>query len=181
MRLSIFMSYNECFAATDGMRLARTCDANNKASEVLVSMLELLIASKVTHIFFPSGPHSFTSTRIIHSIVSGLKIVNPNMKLTAVSCFLTYAAALKRNDPYTIAISTRKGDFYCMDCIDGILQNYRVAVPDGVVFYDSAEFYANLASLQLNIQNNSLFEKNKELVTDSTDINYSATPVYKTL
>ena len=71
--------------------------------------------------------------------------------------------------------------FYCMDCIDGILQNYRVAVPDGVVFYDSAEFYANLASLQLNIQNNSLFEKNKELVTDSTDINYSATPVYKTL
>ena len=68
-----------------------------------------------------------------------------------------------------------------MDCVDGILQNYRIDTPDCNVFFDNATYYMNLAYVQLNIQNSNIFNKNKQLVTNSTEINYSATPVYQSL
>ena len=181
MKLSIFQAANKCFIATEKKQFEAQTDEKNKASEIMVQLLQLAISdANPSHVFFSSGPNSFTATRIVYSIVCGLKIVNPNIKLTAVSSFLTYEAAIRCPKKHTIAISTQKNDFYCMDCTDGVLENSRITVPNGLIFYDTSNYEENLAITQLYIEKSPIFEKNKNLISYSDKITYATTPQYKT-
>ncbi|MDR0552626.1 MAG: hypothetical protein LBG13_00855 [Holosporales bacterium] len=154
--LSIFLNNKKCYAATNESRAMIECSTIQKVSDVFIPMLSNLPEIReINKIIFPIGPGSFTSIRVINSVVKGFSIVG-HRELIPVSSFLPFFIALPESiKTGTIAISTGRGDYFCAQFNNNIIER-ELSIVSSVydlqnAFLDKDEIFAdiNLADVML--------------------------------
>ncbi len=187
--LSLFICGPLCSVSCQMFNKQIICSELRHTSEVMVSLLEEAINSSngFYECYFSEGPGSFTSVRVIGSIVKGIYLSDNDKKFTAISSFLTLLACIPSDvSNGTIAINTMRGDFYCMDFIGNRLLNYRVVGKQVLchlsnVFYDidllSSSY--NVAQLQYALVGSIKYTNNLSLVSNIMRCDYGITPQYK--
>ncbi|MDR1488659.1 MAG: hypothetical protein LBI26_02885 [Holosporales bacterium] len=161
MILSIFIRGTNCYIANESEEVRTQCDSIQNVSEDLIvfmqNFLEKFSSKIIEKLVISSGPSSFTSMRVLNSIAKAFGLSLRNVKLVFISSFRTYLFSLPPSiRSGTIAISTMREDFFCMDFLNKELLNYRISpfikeVSD--FFRDSDPIFdrANLASVQLKV------------------------------
>jgi tRNA A37 threonylcarbamoyladenosine modification protein TsaB len=178
--LSIFVNGHKYFVATEKY------EEGIWGAEKIIPVLEKTITKEEGKIVFSSGPDTFTSIRVIGSIVKGISLCAPQMTFLAVSNFLTLFSLVPKNiNSGGISIDTMRGDFYGMDFTGVLLTNYRLLRKeewrenDSYVLYNNEIDDRNLAVAQVKMLDSAKFKANQHLVSKSLKINYGTIPRYK--
>jgi tRNA A37 threonylcarbamoyladenosine modification protein TsaB len=178
--LSIFVNGHKYFVSSE-----------KYAEEILglenvVSVIQKIMSKNENKVVFSAGPDTFTSMRVIGSIVKGISLCAPQMTFLSISNFLTLFSLVPNDiDSGTIAIDTMRGDFYCMDFTGILLNGYRLireeelSSNNGYVLYNNKIRDKNLAISQIETLKNEKFKANMHLISKSIGINYGNTPQYK--
>ncbi len=144
--------------------------------------------NNLENLFYSSGPCSFTSIRIINSIVKAFSISFPTAKFWGISHFLTYLKVLIGTySKGTIAIPTMRGDYFTSQFnndklgkinIENLPQKYLQN--NDIIFTENPDLFLNinLAKIQLDLSNTSLFFQNSQFINTDLRINYGFTPEY---
>jgi tRNA A37 threonylcarbamoyladenosine modification protein TsaB len=178
--LSIFVNGYKYFIATKKYR------KEVLGAENVISAIEKVITNEENEIIFSSGPDTFTSMRVIGSIIKGISLCAPQVTFLAISNFLTLFSLVPNDIDFgIIAIDTMRGDFYCMDFTGMLLTNYRLIKKEELcsnnnfIIYNKNVNNVNLAKIQINMLNSEKFNINQHLIAKSLKINYGTTPQYK--
>lgn len=142
----------------------------------------------VNKVVFPLGPLSFTTVRIVNSVIKALKIAHPNTKFIGVSNFLTFFYVVHGNCD-VIAINSYRGDFYYRSVINAVFSKQSVGSMDEIKqIYKNPVFDTDLLLSGNNLafaQYATLYERyscnNRFLIRETTDVEYATTPIYKKL
>lgn len=142
--------------------------------------------SNLKQLIYSSGPASFTSARIINSVIKGFALSFPETKFIGISNFLTYYYLTNEADSeLTIAIPTMRGDYFTAHVKDSKITEMTVASFSGeptnnkIVFEDDPRFSGvNLARDQFDLLNTNLIIDNPAFVNTDLRINYGFTPQY---
>jgi tRNA A37 threonylcarbamoyladenosine modification protein TsaB len=142
---------------------------------------------KIEKLVFQSGPMSFTSHRIVNSIAKGLALTDKNIKLFAVSSFLTYSLEVSaKYSEVLVCISTMKGDFFTCEYKKSKICNIKIknldqinAETSKVFFEEDPDFNdVNFAATQLIALNSSNVNADGFITSGFSMINYGYTPQY---
>lgn len=183
--LSFFVSNNCCHIYSENKLQIHKITEPHRIADLIPLFLKSEL-QKVDELIFPLGPLSFTTVRIVNSVVKALKIARPNTKFVGVSSFLTYFCIAQGNCD-VIAINSYRGNFYyrsiehnkfseqAVGTMDEIQQKYKNPLFDT----DLLQTCSNLAFAQYI----SLYNRysDTELVQETTDIEYAFTPIYRKL
>ncbi len=182
--LSIAICDNKCYIATKQLVIDAVCNDIRHTSERMLELLTQIITDKFDTLIFSSGPESFTTMRVIGSVVKGIKLCYPNIEIIAISTFLSLFSIISLNQQNgSIAINTRRGDFYCMDFHELRLYNKRIINSNfkrNTVFIDAelTRNKINLAEQQIKLLNTEKFIQNQQLIQHFTNIDYGTNPIY---
>jgi tRNA A37 threonylcarbamoyladenosine modification protein TsaB len=149
--LAIFLNGKKCYAATRQTEKTIECGSVRTVSDVLVPMLsEFHEISEVNRVIFPVGPGSFTSIRVVLSVIKGFSIAGASrISLSPVSSFLPFFLALPESvKTGTLAISTGRGDYFCSRFDAFIIEN-QFSIISSIseiedIFLDSDEIFSNV-------------------------------------
>lgn len=139
-------------------------------------------------VIYSAGPASFTTVRIINSLLKGLLVARPALKFVGVSNFLTYMViASKVSSRGILAIPTMRGDYFTSEYNDEKLQNPKILglqnieKHEGKVFFDEDTIYndINLSKVQKSMLNSNFAVENSGCIKKSLEIDYGFTPEYK--
>lgn len=137
-------------------------------------------------VIFPLEPLSFTTVRVVNSVVKALKIVYPATCFIGISNFLTYFHAVNENCD-AIAINSYRGDFYYRSITDGKFSQQAIATMDELKHkYKKPIFDVDLLRDDTNlafVQYSALYSSyaDKEFIREGTEIEYVYTPHYRKL
>ncbi|MBR1944546.1 MAG: hypothetical protein IJ848_03715 [Alphaproteobacteria bacterium] len=146
---------------------------------------------KLKKIIYSSGPLSFTTLRVINSIIKGIKIVNKEVEFVGVSNFLTYLSLIEPNNTEgLIAIPTYRGDYFTCtydskrklsDISICNLENFNNVANKLLLTNDISVLFKNrnLAQQQFKILYNDISFINKKFIKFSTEVIYNITPIFK--
>lgn len=164
---------------------------NKMADKVPMYIKNSLPSYKLKKIIYSSGPLSFTTLRVVNSIIKGIKIVNKDTEFIGVSNFLTYLSLIETNNTEgLIAIPTYRGDYFiCTYNSDKKLSEISICNLD---YFNNVAYKLiltndidilfknmNLAQQQFKILYNDISIINKEFINNSTEIIYNITPIFK--
>lgn len=146
---------------------------------------------KLSKVIYSAGPLSFTTLRVINSIIKGIKIVNKDIEFIGVSNFLTYLSLIETNNTEgLIAIPTYRGDYFVctydaykklskisicnLDYFNNVVCKLILTNDISILFKNM-----NLAQQQFKILYNDISIINKDFINNSTEIIYNITPIFK--
>ena len=111
---SFFINNECCYIYTDNSSYTyKLSQLNKMADKVPMYIKNSLPNYKIEKVLYSAGPLSFTTLRVINSIIKGIKIVNKNIEFIGISNFLTYLSLIKTdNTEGLIAIPTYRGDYF---------------------------------------------------------------------
>lgn len=177
MILSIFLHGKQFHIASDTQMKIYHIDNQYTISDCIVPFIHDFLkneSNNIETVFFPSGPSSFTSIRIINAIVKGLCISNQNIKHIGISNFLTYIYT-KNLPSGRVSIPTFRGDFFVADYTNWKITRDYLADCSEMLDFDGH----NLAFNQIHVINSTVGIQNQAFVTNSFDINYGFTPTFR--
>lgn len=187
MTLSLFIRNQEfyiCFG--DVSRIYEPASARNLADSIpvfLADFLEKVDFPSCRKVIFSSGPASFTTSRIMNSVVKGLAVSRPGLEFIGISNFLTYMYIASSSRPSgCLAIPTMRGDYFCVKYCDGQLGNIEIldTLLQSVILDNNEVFEnINLANIQRAVIDSGVFKTNSSFTTRSLDVDYGFTPEYK--
>jgi tRNA A37 threonylcarbamoyladenosine modification protein TsaB len=134
-------------------------------------------------LIYQSGPTSFTTHRIINSIVKGFIIANRKLELIAVSSFLTYfLIASKEASNGLLCIPTMRGDHFTCEYKGSVFSaikvqgDHQITTAASQIFFEDSSIFngINLASHQINTMTSKNVDTNK-----IPEINYGHTLEYR--
>lgn len=192
MNISLFLKGKE-FHITCGKieNIYVENETSNLADNVPLFISDIISKTDINNLenlVYSSGPSSFTSIRIINSIVKAFAISFPKVKFLGLSHFLTYLYVL--NDAYSrgvIAIPTMRGDYFTTLFNNKKLNNINIEkIPfkysqlnDPVIFESSNILpNINMAKAQLLLLNTDFVAFNPRFINTALSINYGFTPEY---
>ena len=183
--LSFFIISNCCHVYSENKLRIHKIAEPHRIADLIPLFLSTELQS-IDKVVFPLGPLSFTTVRIVSSIVKALNIVYPNAKFIGVSNFLTFFYAVRKNCD-VIAINSYRGDFHYRSVTNDTFSEQAVGVADEIrQAYKNPLFDTDLLSSDTNLafaQYASLYAgcTNEELIRETTDIEYAFTPIYRKL
>ena len=190
MKLSLFLRGKTCCVATDSDQELLECKDSKSVSDEFVPLIEKILDKNEENftLIVSSGPSSFTSVRVLNSIAKGILIVKKNAKVISVSSFLPYLYAIKNCEKGVIAISTMRGDFFCMNFSEKKLSNFRISSlenlnkNDDKIFFDNDKYFdgVNFAKIQIDLLDDKSLYLNEILIKNELKIDYGFEPEYKT-
>lgn len=164
---------------------------NKMADKVPMYVKDSLPSCKIDKVIYSAGPLSFTTLRVVNSIIKGIKIVNKNIEFVGVSNFLTYLSIINTNNSEgLIAIPTYRGDYFICTYDSNKklseisicnLEDFNNVAYKTILTNDISILFKNmnLAQQQFKILYNNISFINKEFITDSTEVIYNITPIFK--
>ncbi len=189
---SFFINNEFCYIYTnDNSYTYKLSQLNKMADKVTMYIKNSLPNYKLEKIIYSAGPLSFTTLRVINSIIKGIKIVNNNTEFIGVSNFLTYLSIIaNNNNEGLIAIPTYRGDYFiCTYDVYNKLSEVSISNLDyfnNVVYKtiltsDISNLFKNinLAQQQFKILYSNISIINKKFINYSTDVIYNITPTFK--
>ena len=187
MILSLFIRNKEFHVAYgEFAHIYKVNESREMADSVpmlLKEVLDSVAFDECDDVLYSSGPASFTTARIMTSLVKGIAISQPALKFTGISNFLTYLyIALQTKSSGLLAIPTMRGDYFATAYQDDVLEDEIIMseLPKHAVLDNDQMFeLANFASVQINIINTNIAIINKKYTQNTLDINYGFTPEYR--
>lgn len=192
MILSLFLRGKEFFISTESFSEVYTVLETRELADNIVDFLSVFLKKQsnqeIEKVVFSSGPGSFTSVRVLNSIVRGLYVAYPKIDFTSVSSFLPYFYSIYRtNSEGIIAVPTMRGDFFVSKFINQTLLETKVCSSEEInkygckIYYDNDEAFncLNLAKLQIELLNSNIAEFNSSLISNSLDVDYGYCPEFK--
>ncbi|MBQ8651042.1 MAG: hypothetical protein IJ481_00750 [Alphaproteobacteria bacterium] len=143
----------------------------------LKDFLSKIDRNKISRILYPSGPGSFTTMRMVHSIVKGISIASNKVDFFGISSFLTYYYFIKKD--CFISIPTMRGDFFvCGFVADNQTIEYIANESKG--FATNSDYFNgnNFALDQIYIFKSKLATNKMQINSHDIVINYGFTPRY---
>lgn len=186
MILSLFIRDKEFHICSgDFEQICKIEETKKMADKIPVCFKEFISQinfREVDTILYSSGPASFTTARIMNSMLKGIKVTCQSMKFIGISNFITYLSILlQRSEQGMIAIPTMRGDYFVCTYLGNKLSEMKLeATPkDGIIYSNDKMFNnINLALQQYNICNHDILLNNSNFVTYDLSINYGITPEY---
>ena len=187
MILSLFIRNKEFHVAYgDFAHIYKVTESREMADSVpvfLKEVLDFVAFEECDTVLYSSGPASFTTARIMTSLIKGFAISRADLKFIGISNFLTYLyIASQTKSSGLLAIPTMRGDYFASTYKDDALDDVKLLndLPT-VALLDNSQIFepANLASVQINIINTNIAIINKEYIQNTLDINYGFTPEYR--
>ena len=186
MILSLFIRNKE-FHLSGGSfeqlsRIEETRGMADKVPELFKTFINQINFSEIDTVLYSSGPASFTTARIMNSMLKGIKIVRPDIEFVGISHFVTYLSIIaKQHEQGTIAIPTMRGDYFTCRFVDSKLEEMNISTKlSNDVILSNNEILANmnLAKQQYSISNTDILKRNMDFVTHDLEIDYGITPKY---
>ncbi len=186
MILSIFIRDKEFHISTEAYgevhKVTETRGMADKIPALFSEFLNKIEFNIIDTIVYSTGSASFTTTRIVNSLVKGIKVARPDIKFIGVSNFLTYIQVLKYTRPSgTIAIPTMRGDYYICEYVRGKIAKtyiseelYKETIMDSAIGLDNV----NLASLQIKAIHSELVDNNDKYIINNLETKYTYNPEY---
>ena len=186
MILSIFIRDKEFHISTEAYgevhKVTETRGMADKIPALFSEFLNKIEFNIIDTIVYSTGPASFTTTRIVNSLVKGIKVARPDIKFIGISNFLTYIYVLYPSQSAgTIAIPMMRGDYYICKYNKGqIKQVYisekicREIIMDNAISLDNI----NLALAQIQLLYSGLVPNNDKYITNTLEIQYTYNPKY---
>jgi tRNA A37 threonylcarbamoyladenosine modification protein TsaB len=194
MYISIFIRGKEIHISTTEFEKVYSVEENRHLADRSPVFLKDAIMNNadknIEGIIYSSWPHTFTTSRIITSIVKGMVICDNNIEITGVSSFLVYLALISANThggDGIISIPTMRGDYFTCEYHDNKLDEMKISSIHDLentslpIYYETDFIFKgqNLASIQKQILNSTISHVNLTYISDKLDIHYSYTPIYK--
>lgn len=187
MILSIFIRGKEFYVYTNtGISQIFTVSESRYLADNVVSFLASVLKNdKLKKVIYSAGPGSFTTVRIINSILKGLYISDSSIEFIGVSNFLTYLSVVSKiSNEGTIAIPTMRGDYFTCTYNEQILREQNIQNINEYssnIYEDNNKVFenVNLAKIQNDILNSEFSPLNKKYIYSKIEINYGFTPEYK--
>lgn len=192
MNISIFLKDKEFHIVCGDLEdIYIETETKNLADNIPLFISDIISKCSINNLenlIYSSGPCSFTSIRIINSIVKAFAISFPTAKFCGISHFLTYLKVL--NETYskgTIGIPTMRGDYFTsrfnnnkLEKIDIENLSKEYLLNNELIFVENSGLFSNinLAKIQLGLFNTSLFLQNSQFINTDLRINYGFTPEY---
>ena len=172
------------------------------ADNIALFIENTLPSTPIDEVIFSTGPSSFTTTRVINSVIKGMKIVNPSTKFIGVSTFLTYLSIINKPNGL-IALPTFRGDYFTSEFNNYILSDIEIHDLEYVKKYNSIldTCILNTCILDTNILDTSILNvynynlakqqfitshlddnsiaNNTKFISNELDIGYQITPVFR--
>ena len=190
--LSLFLRGKECHISIDSFsnvyEVLETREVADNFVYFLSNAMNSCKKSEIKEVVFASGPASFTSVRIINSIVKGLYISDKKIKFVGVSSFLSYLYIARNiSKAGILAVPTMRGDFFISEYNDSRLSETRIKNLDELnkheapIFFDNDSIFneTNMAVVQIQLLDSDIPAKNKSYISDSLDPEYGFTPSFK--
>lgn len=187
MILSLFIRDKEFHLSCNGFeqlcKIAETRGMADKVPEIFRTFIKQINFSEIDTILYSSGPASFTTARIMNSMLKGIKVVHPGMKFVGISHFVTYLSIImKQHTQGAIAIPTMRGDYFICRFVGSQLDKMHISNEisnDDVITSNSLLLSnINLATQQYCINNGDIFKRNMDFITYILEIDYGITPEY---
>ena len=187
MKLSLFIRNKEFhISCGDFAHIYKVTESREMADNIplfLKDALDSVNFEQCDEIIYSSGPASFTTARIMNSLIKGLAISRPDLKFTGISNFLTYLhIASQTLSDGILAIPTMRGDYFTVVFKNGELGDLELFNEfDSDVILDTDKKFdnVNLAYIQMNIVNIKIVKINDKYIQSTLDINYGFTPKYR--
>ena len=192
MTISLFIRNKEFQVSTEGFNdIYKVNESRELADNIpvfLKDFISKIAISNIEKVIYSAGPASFTTIRIINSVLKGLLVSYPNVKFVGVSNFLTYMAiSSKISADGIIAIPTMRGDYFTCEYSNkkilttGLLDTQSIEKYKTSIFFDNDNIYddINLSKLQKSILNSDFNIENSNYIKNSLEIDYGFTPEYK--
>lgn len=192
MNISIFLKGREFHVFCENFeKVYIETETRNLADNIPVYISEVISevsTDNLENLIYSSGPCSFTSIRIINSIVKAFLISFPKLKFIGISHFLTYFYLAKHvYSNGLIAIPTMRGDYFTAHFggdklssinIEKISENNHLC--NNPVVFESSDLFLNinLANIQQLLINDNLFTANYQFINTDLRIDYGFTPEY---
>ena len=186
MILSLFIRDKEFHLSSNGFeqlcRIDETHKMADKVPEIFKTFIGQINFHEIDTVLYSSGPASFTTARIMNSMLKGIKVVRPNMEFVGISHFVTYLSIImKQHQQGTIAIPTMRGDYFICRFAGSQLEKMYISTDlsnNVIVSNNSILTNINLATQQYRISNTNVFKDNIDFITYDLEINYGITPAY---
>ena len=188
---SFFINNEYCHIYTsEKSYIYKLSQLKKMADKVPMYIKNSLPSYRLKKIIYSSGPLSFTTLRVINSIIKGIKIVNKDIEFIGISNFLTYLSIIKTNNTEgLIAIPTYRGDYFICtynsdkklsDISISSLENFNNVANKLLLTNDISILFKNmnLAQQQFKILYSNISIINKEFINTSTEVIYNITPVF---
>ncbi|MDR2667163.1 MAG: hypothetical protein LBB34_03590 [Holosporales bacterium] len=191
MIISIFIHSKEFHIASDELaevyRVSESRELADMAVHFLAKFLSKHKHQHIKRVIHSTGPSSFTTIRIINSIVKGMRIAAPSCKFVGISSFLTYLSIFSvHSTKGIIAIPTMRGDYFTAEYLNCTLQNQQLLSEESINLYNGDKYFAdnfdyervNLSRNQEQVLNSNLAEKNETYIKRLLSVDYGFTPQY---
>jgi tRNA A37 threonylcarbamoyladenosine modification protein TsaB len=191
MILSIFIHSKELHVASREFANVYTVSESRELADMVVPFLGKFLSNHKNHeiksVIYSIGPGSFTTVRIINSIVRGLRVTVPSCNFVGISNFLTYLSVFSlRSTHGIIAIPTMRGDYFTTEYLDCILQSQQILNIENINLYTGDKYYVdnydfkeiNLAQNQEQVLSSGLEKKNTTYIKRLLSVDYGFTPQY---
>ena len=133
-------------------------------------------------LIYSNGPDTFTTLRIMTSLIKGIKIVSPDIQLISMPNFLTYKTiASEYYLSGSIAIPTQRGDYFVCDYTsegESEIQIHTTLNPSVLLITDRIFDNINLALLQYNHYINTRTKENTRTTETHFRIQYGINTIY---
>ncbi len=191
--LSFFLCHNCCHIFSPYIsRMHVLADAYKIADIAPLLLSDEIRKTNIIEVVYSAGVLTFTTQRIVTSIVKALNVVHPKARFISVSNFLTYFYIKKSCD--AIVINSYCGNFFYREVIDGklseqssdLLETLKSKYKNIVMDSDILNNDTNLAYMQyvalcnyFNGEIPDVINDEKGLIKETIEIEYSSTPLYR--
>ena len=192
MTISFFLQNNLFYVHSEQYsKIYEVAKMRKMADSIALFLKDVALNANFSHykrIVYSSGATSFTTARIIYSLLKGLRIAFPALTFLGISHFLTYLTIFNKKSPSgIIAISTMRGDYFICEYNQSLLSSVKILSIDTlkrstqiVFFIENSDFNnLNLAKLQFQLLNTPALTRNLNFINNDLKIDYGFTPEYK--
>lgn len=192
MTISFFLQNNRfCVYSEQYSQIYEVAEMRKMADNIALFLKDVTLNANFSHykrIVYSSGATSFTTARIIYSLLKGLRITFPALTFLGISHFLTYLTIFNKKSPSgIITIPTMRGDYFICEYTQSLLSPAKILSIDtlkqstqNVFFIEKSDFNnLNLAKIQFQLLNTLTLAQNLNFINNDLKIDYGFTPEYK--